>query len=61
MEKMYLISKEELLDLLIAWHRMNCLEKWCRENKIPYEEDFSFEDIAKHELESYEETELAWT
>ena len=24
MEKMYLISKEELLDLLTAWHEMNC-------------------------------------
>ena len=30
-------------------------------NEIPYEEGFSFEDIAKHELKSYEETELAWT
>lgn len=80
MEKMYLISKEELLDLLAAWHEMNCgdcygidnwsgwdfgrheyLQEWCRENEIPYKEDFTFEDIALHELKNYEETELAWT
>ena len=80
MEKMYLISKDELFDLLVAWHRINCgdcygidnwpgwdygrqeyLEEWCRENEIPYEEDFSFEKIAKYELKNYEETELAWT
>ena len=71
MEKMYLISKEELLDLLTAWHQLDCnlnwkhnkgyFLEWCEENEVPYHENFTFEDIALHELKNYEETELAWT
>lgn len=67
---MYLIEKEELLDLLSAWHRFECsknwadkkgfLLEWCEENQVEYNENFTFEDIAHHELKNYEETELAW-
>lgn len=68
-EKMYIIGEDELLDLLSACYRLECLQnwrdkkgfflEWCEENEVSYHENFTFEDIARHELRYYEETELA--
>lgn len=61
MENMYLISESELIDLLAAYHYMNCLDSqdagtWARyliKTKEYLKEFKSFEDKAKDELKYY--------